>query len=251
MNKRIASEIAVGVILLIAVIVGGIFWLQSKKEEAVVQVPVVDVQKSAVKTPIGDKGVMCTQEAKLCEDGKTYVSRTQPNCEFAACPAVSTDETANWQTYKNEKYGFEFQYPKNWLLENSTYSNNYGIGLADPNNAKRINDLRNKEAAGFNWAYNVDVLTFDSMDKLDGVKSSNIDDYIKKNNIQYGILHDPQKLTLAGRDAYSFIATGLVDKYTVITDSEGVIYEVVFNKDSKESLSLEEGKILSTFKFTK
>jgi len=29
---------------------------------------------------------ICTQEAKLCPDGKTYVGRTGPNCEFAACP---------------------------------------------------------------------------------------------------------------------------------------------------------------------
>lgn len=29
---------------------------------------------------------MCTQEARLCPDGKTYVGRTGPNCEFAACP---------------------------------------------------------------------------------------------------------------------------------------------------------------------
>ncbi len=29
--------------------------------------------------------VFCTQDAKLCPDG-SYVSRTGPNCEFAACP---------------------------------------------------------------------------------------------------------------------------------------------------------------------
>jgi hypothetical protein len=28
----------------------------------------------------------CTQEAKLCPDGKTSVGRTGPNCEFAPCP---------------------------------------------------------------------------------------------------------------------------------------------------------------------
>lgn len=28
----------------------------------------------------------CTREAKLCPDGKTYVGREGPNCEFAACP---------------------------------------------------------------------------------------------------------------------------------------------------------------------
>lgn len=29
----------------------------------------------------------CTEEAKVCPDGST-VGRTQPNCEFAPCPAV-------------------------------------------------------------------------------------------------------------------------------------------------------------------
>lgn len=35
-------------------------------------------------------GVVCTMEAKLCPDGVTYVGRGGPNCEFAACPTVST-----------------------------------------------------------------------------------------------------------------------------------------------------------------
>lgn len=30
--------------------------------------------------------VVCTQDAKLCPDGKTYVGRQGPNCEFAPCP---------------------------------------------------------------------------------------------------------------------------------------------------------------------
>ena len=30
--------------------------------------------------------VACTMEAKLCPDGKTYVSRIPPKCEFAPCP---------------------------------------------------------------------------------------------------------------------------------------------------------------------
>ncbi len=29
---------------------------------------------------------VCTQDAKLCPDGVTYVGRTGPNCSFAACP---------------------------------------------------------------------------------------------------------------------------------------------------------------------
>lgn len=39
MNKKIASEIALGVILLLAIIIGGIFWMQNKKEEKTAQAP--------------------------------------------------------------------------------------------------------------------------------------------------------------------------------------------------------------------
>ena len=37
-------------------------------------------------TSPSDSPVACAQDAKLCSDGKTYVSRTGPNCEFATCP---------------------------------------------------------------------------------------------------------------------------------------------------------------------
>ena len=38
------------------------------------------------------QGVACTAEAKLCPDG-SYVGRTGPNCEFAACPGATTTAT--------------------------------------------------------------------------------------------------------------------------------------------------------------
>jgi len=77
--NRVKIEIAVGVILIIAIIIGGAVWLENKKTNPpIVQNPVVPVQ------PTGPQ--VCTQETKLCPDGQTYVSRSGPNCEFKPCP---------------------------------------------------------------------------------------------------------------------------------------------------------------------
>jgi hypothetical protein len=40
-------------------------------------------------TPDNGGGVVCTMEAKLCPDG-SYVGRTGPHCEFAACPTATS-----------------------------------------------------------------------------------------------------------------------------------------------------------------
>ena len=37
----------------------------------------------------GGGNIACTMEAKLCPDG-SYVGRTGPNCEFAACPGTTS-----------------------------------------------------------------------------------------------------------------------------------------------------------------
>jgi hypothetical protein len=74
-------------------------------------------------------GKACTQEAKLCPDGSS-VGRVGPNCEFAACP--TSDITANWKTYTDDKYNFTVKYPPTWHQELHTFDGGYGISFADP-----------------------------------------------------------------------------------------------------------------------
>jgi len=55
--------------------------------------------------------IYCTQEAKQCPDG-SYVGRTGPKCEFAACPGGNNDL---WKTMTDSKTGITFQYPETLL----------------------------------------------------------------------------------------------------------------------------------------
>lgn len=64
-------------IAIVAVAAGGAYWYFSQP---------------------GQPQIACTMEAKLCPDG-SYVGRTGPNCEFAACPgATSTGGTAPYDS---------------------------------------------------------------------------------------------------------------------------------------------------------
>lgn len=52
--------------------------------QPVVTTPPQQATPSGAKPPKGD--IMCTMDAKMCPDGKTFVGRSGPNCEFMACP---------------------------------------------------------------------------------------------------------------------------------------------------------------------
>lgn len=67
MNKKIAMKVVLGIMIIIAVIIGGLAWLNSKQDA---KTNTIDPSQKA-----------CSQEAKQCPDG-SYVGRTGPNCEF-------------------------------------------------------------------------------------------------------------------------------------------------------------------------
>lgn len=84
MHKTVKIQIASGIIIALAFIIGAGIWGMSKS---------VDVSPELVKIGRKKEQGMCTQEAKRCPDG-SYVGRTGENCEFAACPGAQKDDCA-------------------------------------------------------------------------------------------------------------------------------------------------------------
>lgn len=61
--------------------------------------------------PSPPEEVACTMEAKMCPDGKTFVGRVGPNCEFAACPSPTVETPAQSSNLSTTTNGITFFYP--------------------------------------------------------------------------------------------------------------------------------------------
>jgi len=67
----------------------------------------------------------CTQEAKLCPDG-SYVGRTGPDCEFAACPVMPLPNIqipSDWLTFTDKSQEISFKYPATYGTKYLTAQN--------------------------------------------------------------------------------------------------------------------------------
>ena len=69
------------------------------------------VQDDATKSGI----VACTEEAKQCPDG-SFVTRTEPDCEFKACPTQSGGEEGFNSLSEHKSSDFSFKYPNDWKI---------------------------------------------------------------------------------------------------------------------------------------
>jgi len=62
----------------------------------------------------------CNQQPVVQQNTQTPVQPAQNQPTPQAEQTKPTDATANWKTYTNTKYGFELQYPKDFILNNKT-----------------------------------------------------------------------------------------------------------------------------------
>lgn len=175
MNKKIATEVAIGIIIILAVIIGGYFYLeyinnfdtynqstqskngmeskleQYKQEKNLMQVESFEecITNNGFKSGNLFPGI-CHYEYKKGQY-KVFVQQSvcgnnkceSVNCEERGidkinCPVSETTENcpidcnkkvATWKQYKNERYGFMFQYPDYGEFAIENFESNLKISI--------------------------------------------------------------------------------------------------------------------------
>lgn len=96
LNKKISTEIGVGVVLLVAILIGGAFYLQSKKEQPVVNAP--EIKQPQV------------QNQKLTQQNQDQ----EVSSNLGEVGENSSIVVNSWKAYTDKKYGYSIEYPSNW-----------------------------------------------------------------------------------------------------------------------------------------
>jgi uncharacterized protein YxeA len=230
MNKKIASEIAIGIILLLAIIIGGVFYWQSKQVPAVSnQQPVINNQQSQ-------------QPEQQIVTNRIPVDTT------------NSYDTSKWLTYTNEKYRYSFKYPNvGWIL-NGGNSDSDGILGED-----KMNQLKNAdviEVVPKNSPYAGSSINIGPQEKPDLKTEDYNDDNEKGRIISYA--------TFLGLDAVQVVSHAehlndpiypdQADNIEIYFNKNGYTFELQGRtKDYNKFDNIDTGifnAVLSTFKFT-
>lgn len=191
----------------------------------------------------------CTLEAKICPDG-TSVGRSGPNCEFAACPTLPPDPTANWKSYSDNVLAATFKYPPNWTLvsgrEIDKILHIWEVSVID----RQYTDPQCLTGDCPSFGINIDEkdnsahLSLETIIKNDFKQSSITVEDISSNGITY------KKVLGAPGGAHFYLYTNLNDKTYILHPYSGIdgVRDDENNPKTKADLKIFD-QILSTFKF--
>lgn len=172
-------------------------------------------------------------------------------------PSPSTDETANWKTYADKKYGYSFRYPAIWELEVSGSSVIEHTDTEGPTFPEfYVTVFSNLEQSPPYGSYNVDGLadlivyskkSYKIGDKIILEKPSSIE----PKGIYFSRLDD---ITVGGKPAMVFEGNArlsTVQDRRVVVTHKGVTYMIGVYYVPKDGSTVIDNfdQILSTFRF--
>jgi len=193
--------------------------------------------------------VACTMEAKICPDGSS-VGRTGPNCEFAPCPTVAPDPTANWETYTNTVRGYRVRHPLSFKI------------IETPNSPTTMEEVSLQKnviigpgAQGGETALSGIIISISYFDALDISEEGLKQTYGNQITIVQTVLGDKPAIEIKGefiKDRYLYIT--LANGYLRIqaTDADRPMDSEKLEQylPTERAIQEEIDQIFSTFKFT-
>ena len=169
------------------------------------------------------------KQQKAYEDTKAGLP--QHKASLSASQLISQSEgtttptdITEWKTYKNDQYGFEFQYPKGWEVKTE-------IGNLNIFNIYSTNNDKNDSITLSVNALLTNENLFDAFKRVNGVEPSNLQN---------------KEISISGLRAFEYINVTGNNTYTSTAFLyKNNFFQIISYKESQNYINL-----LSTFKFT-